>query len=135
MSQDLNAKSTLKDCLFGNIKISKNVDPNKYSYSGHGIGFDSRSHFSIPNFDWGKNVIIFGVDMSSSVYSNNKNKDILILGKGQTQGLDNTTLTTEAEHFINFSRSETKFCLSLHYNESNRFVFVNGTIKNRSSQY
>ena len=35
----------------------------------------------------GKNVIIFGVDMSSSVHANNKNKDILILGKGQTQGL------------------------------------------------
>ena len=51
----------------------------------------------IPNFDWGENVIIFGADMSSSVHANNKNKDILILGKGQTQGSDNTTLT-EAEY-------------------------------------
>ena len=52
----------------------------------------------IPNFDWGENVIIFGADMSSSVHANNKNKDILILGKGQTQGSDNTTLTSEAEY-------------------------------------
>ena len=52
----------------------------------------------IPNFDWGENVIIFGADMSSSVHANNKNKDILILGKGQTQGSDNTTLTLEAEY-------------------------------------
>ena len=31
-SQDLNAKFTLKDCLFGSVKVNKNVDPNKYSY-------------------------------------------------------------------------------------------------------
>ena len=41
-SQDLNAKSTLKDCLFGTVEITKNAYPNKYSYSGYGIGFDSR---------------------------------------------------------------------------------------------
>ena len=41
-------------------------------YSGYGIGFASRPHFSLPNFDCGKNVIIFGADMSSSVHINNK---------------------------------------------------------------
>ena len=46
-----NAKLTLKDCLFGNVKMTKNADPNKYSYSGYGIGFDSRSFFSVSNFD------------------------------------------------------------------------------------
>ena len=65
--------------------------------------------------------------MSSSVHANNKNKDILILGKEETKGLDNTTLTVKAEYFINFSRSQRKFCLSLHYNGSNSFLFVNGT--------
>ena len=40
----------------------------------------------------GKYVIIFGADMSSSVYIDNKNKDILIFGEGPTQGLDDTTL-------------------------------------------
>ena len=44
-SQDLNAKFSLNNCLFGNVKITKNADPNKYSYSGYGIGFDSRSLF------------------------------------------------------------------------------------------
>ena len=47
--------------------------------------------------------------MSSSVHANNKNKDILILGKGRTQGLDNTTLTAEAKYSINSSRSQRKF--------------------------
>ena len=37
---------------------------------------------------WGKNVIIFGPDMSSFVHIDNKNKDILILGERPTQGLD-----------------------------------------------
>ena len=46
--------------------------------------------FSFPTGGFGKNAIIFGVDMSSSVHANNKKKDILILGEGPTQGLDNT---------------------------------------------
>ena len=71
---------------------NQNADPNKCSYSGCGIGSDSCSLISLPNY-WGKNVIIFGAYTSSSVHANNKNKDILILGKGETKGLDNTTLT------------------------------------------
>ena len=47
--------------------------------------------------------------MSSSVDANNNNKDILILGKGQTQGLGNTMVTAEAEYFINFSRAQRTF--------------------------
>ena len=123
-SQDLNVEFTLKDCLFQAVKVTKNANTNKYSYSGYGIGFDSRSVFSVPNFDWGKNVIVFGVDMSSSVHANNKNKNILIFGKRQTKGLDNTSLTTEAGYSINFSRSEREFCLSLHYNGSNSFYLL-----------
>ena len=83
--------------------------------------------FSIPNFDWGKNVVIFRVHVSSSVHIDDENKDILILGKGPTQGLDDTTLTAEAEYFTNFTRSQRKFCLSLHYNGSNSFLFVKAT--------
>ena len=46
-----------------------------------------------------KIVIIFGVDMSSSVHIDNKKKDILTLGFGPKQGLDDTTLTAEAQYF------------------------------------
>ena len=48
-SQDLNAEFTLKDCLFGNVRITKNADPNKYSYSGCEIEFDSRTVISLSN--------------------------------------------------------------------------------------
>ena len=67
------------------VKLTKNADPHKYKYCGYGIGFDSRSEFSITCGSIGKNVIIFGVDMSPSVHIDNKNKDILILGEGLTQ--------------------------------------------------
>ena len=48
-------------------------------------------------------------------------RDILILGKGPTQGLNNTTLTAETQYSINFTISYRKFCLSQHYNGSNSF--------------
>ena len=46
-SKDLNADFTLKDCLFGAVKLNKNFDPDKYPYFGYGIGFDSRSLFCL----------------------------------------------------------------------------------------
>ena len=42
-SQDINADFTLKDCSFEDFKCSKNVDPDKYSYSRYDIGFGSFS--------------------------------------------------------------------------------------------
>ena len=65
--------------------------------------------------------------MSSSVHTDSKNKDVLLLGEGPTQGLDDTTLTAEARYPINFTQSNRKFCLSLHYNARNSFLFGNAT--------
>ena len=75
----------------------------------------------------GKNLVISGANISSSVYIDDKVKDILILGEGPTQGLNDTTLTAEAKYPIDFTQSGTRFVLSLHYNGSNSFLFVNGT--------
>ena len=52
-------------------------------------------------------------------------KDILVLGKGPTQGLEHT-LTAEKMYPINFTVTKKKFCLSLHYNGANSYLFVNG---------
>ena len=52
-------------------------------------------------------------------------KDILVFGKGPTQGLEHT-LTTENMYSINFTVTKKKFCLSLHYNGANSYLFVNG---------
>ena len=61
------------------------------------------------------------------MHIDNKKKDTLIFGKGPTQGLDNITLKVEAQHSNTFSRSNRKFCLSLHYDGSDGFLFVNAT--------
>ena len=70
--------------------------------------------------------------MSSSVHVGNKGKDVLILGEGPTQGLDNTALIEEGKYPINFTQPEKRFALglhsnSLHYNGSNSFLFDNAT--------
>ena len=65
--------------------------------------------------------------MTSSVHVDDMAKDILILGKGQIQGLDGTTFTAEAKYSINFTRFQRKFCLSRHYNGINSFSCVNAT--------
>ena len=46
-SRDVNTGFTLKDCLLGAVKITKNVDADKCKHSGYSIGFDSRSEFSL----------------------------------------------------------------------------------------
>ena len=61
--------------------------------------------------------------MSSSTHIDNEKKDILVLGKGPTQH----TLTAEKMYSINFTEKNKKFCLSLHYNGANSYLFVNGT--------
>ena len=65
--------------------------------------------------------------MSSWTNLDNKWKDILILGKGPTQGLGEHSLSAEKIDSINFTKVDTKFCLSLHYNGANSYLFVNGT--------
>ena len=89
----------------------------------NGIGFNSRSKILWADGSVGKSVIIFGVDNSSSVHIDDRN--ILVLGEGPTQGLDNTAITAEAKYSINFTESERRFVICQLYNGSNSFSFVN----------
>ena len=118
---------TLVNCLFGAVSITKNVDIDQNKCLGYGIGFDRTGHYLQPSGRFGRNVIIFGVDMNSSVNVDNKGKDILILGKGPTQGLGEHSLTAEKMYSVNFTDNGDKYCLSLHYNGANSYLFVNGT--------
>ena len=63
--------------------------------------------------------------MSSSTKIDNRKKYILFLGKGPTQGLEHT-LSAEKMYSMNFTEHNKKFCLSLHHNGANSYLFVNG---------
>ena len=83
MSKELNTDFVLGNCLFGAVKLTKNVDPDNYNYSGYSIGFDLCSEFSWTDGSMDKSFIIFWGDMSSSLHTGNRNKDILFLVKDQ----------------------------------------------------
>ena len=95
----------------GAVSLTKHVDIDQYKYSGHGIGFDRKEEFSF-GIGFGRNCIIFGADMSSSVHANNKTKNILVLGKDFVQRLGNTTIYAEKLYSINFTENNKRFCLS-----------------------
>ena len=65
--------------------------------------------------------------MNPSIHIDNKGKYILILGIDPTQGLGENSLIAEKMNSINFTVTKKKFCLSLHYNGANSYLFVNST--------
>ena len=89
--------------FFSAFKLTKNADINKYKYSAYSIGFDGKGTFSLPSGQFSQNVIIFDVDLSSSIHVYNKKKYILILGEDPTQRLDGATLTAQKKCSINFT--------------------------------
>ena len=95
--------STLVNCLFGAVSITKNADIDKNKYSGYRIGFDRTGVYLLPDDSFDRNVVISGVDMSSAAHVDNKGKDILIVGTGPTKGLGKHSLTAEKMYSINFT--------------------------------
>ena len=85
--------------------MAENKGVDRYIYSGYGSGFD-RQFWLGKGF--GRNCIIFGVDMSSSVHPDDKKKDILILGEGTRQGQIATTYIGEKMYSINFTENSKK---------------------------
>ena len=66
-SKTISSSNALKNSLFGATEVTKpnnTTDPQKYIYSGWGLAFDHMSQFKQPNGGWGRNVIIFGADLS-----------------------------------------------------------------------
>ena len=88
--------------------MTKNVNIDRYGYSGYGTGFDRKGSFSFSGGEYGQNVLIFGVDMGFSAHIDNKKKDILVLGWGPAQGLEHT-LTAEKMYSINFTEKIKSF--------------------------
>ena len=122
-----NSDPSLKNGLFGAVTLTKNPYIDKYGCSGYGIGFDRKKIklFISWRWIWSKCINLWGWH-EFSAHVDNKKKDMLVLGKGPTQGLKHT-LTAEKMYSISFTVTKNKFCLSLHYNGANSYLFVNGT--------
>ena len=127
MNYSISSYPTLENCLSGAVSLTKNADIDQYKYSGYGIGFDRKGEFSFGSTRFGRNCIIFGADMINSSHANNKKSSILVLGKDFVQGINDTTIYAEKLYSINFTENNKKFCLTLHYNGANSYLFVNGT--------
>ena len=86
LTYDLGTDFIFGNSLLGAVKLNKNANPGKYSYSWYGIGFDAPSSFLLSvGGGFGKRVITFVVENSSSAYANNRKKYIFILCKGMVK--------------------------------------------------
>ena len=100
----------IQDALFGAMQITKNAtDNSKNNYKGYDICFGERSQFGHTMTEGGRthiangrNVIIFGADMSFSIHRTNRANHIYVMGDGLTQGIHDTTLYVEKKYFRNF---------------------------------
>ena len=125
---------TIQNALFGAMQITKDAtDNSKNNYKGYGIYFDERSQFGhtitedgCAHPTNGRNVLIFGVDMSFIVHATNRANNIYVMGDGLTQGIHDTTLYVEKNYWRNFTDPGKKFVLSLHYNGDDSYLFING---------
>ena len=99
--------------MFGATNIVNNSDKGKYVYSGYGIAFDGEGEWS---FDNGipRNVIIFGVDNSSSSHADNCKNNFLILHNGPTFGINGRFGSPEKGLALILVKKRKKVYLSLH---------------------
>ena len=82
MKSARNTDFTIQNPLFEAVKITEDPSDSSHNkYSGYGICFDETSNFSFGNIVNGKNVIIFGTDMSFSSHERNRQNEIYVLGK------------------------------------------------------
>ena len=125
---------TIQNALLGAMQITKSAtDSDKNNYKGYGICFDERSQFGhtitengVTYTSNGRNVLIFGADMSFIIHGTNKQNHIYLMGDGLTEGINDTTIYAKRKYFKNFTEPNVKFVLSLHYNSNDSYLFVNG---------
>ena len=102
-----------------------NFTKKKLVYIGYGIAFDGTDSWSSGS-DFARNVVIFSVDNSPSSHADNQKNDFLVVAEGDTFSINGSFGTPEKKLTVNFSKGKTKFCLSLHYNRDNSYLFFNG---------
>ena len=88
ISSSRNTDFTIQNAFLGAIKITEDLsDSDHNNYNGYRICFDEQSDFTFGNITNGKNVIMFGTDMSFSAHERNRQNEIYVLGRGKIQGV------------------------------------------------
>ena len=103
IASSIDTSFTIQNALFGAMQVTKNATDNtKNNYKGYGICFDERSQFGhtiteggFTHTTNGRNVLIFGADMSFSVHATNRANPIYLMGDGVTQDINDTTIYVE----------------------------------------
>ena len=100
---------TIQNALFGAMQITKKADTSKYNYKRYGICFDESKEFThvrkrgnFSDTTTGRNVIVFGVDMSFSKHANNKANNIYVMCKDYIQKINDTKIYAEKMYCRNF---------------------------------
>ena len=106
-----NTDYTIENTLFGAVKITKNSDISKNKYEGYGICFDEGGTVTKGNIINGKNVIIFGADMSFSIHANNSANNTYVLGDFLFQGINGTSIYAEKIYSKDFTEPGKIFVL------------------------
>ena len=78
--------------------------------------------------NFARNVIIFGVDNSSSSHSSNQKNNVLVFVIGRTESINDSIVAAEKSFIINF---KAKFGLIFHYNDVNSYLLVDGKEVNK----
>ena len=126
ISSSRDSTFTVQNALFGSMQNTKNDDTSKYEYRGYGICFDEGGTFSKGNIANVRNALIFGVHENSLTHANNKANNIFVMGDGFVQGINDTTLYAEKIYSQNFTQPNKTFVLSLHYDNNDSYLFING---------
>ena len=80
--------------IFGTVELRRNSDKNKFTYNGRGMAFDGKGYWSFDN-DTARNVLIFGVDNSSSSHIDNPKNNFLVSDEEPTEGINGSAGTAE----------------------------------------
>ena len=107
------------------LLCQKSSDKSRWIYGGYGTAFNALGSWHFDH-DFARNVIIFGVDNSSSSHTDNLKNDFLVLGEGPTDNINGSIGAAQKKFSIHFSKAKTKFCLSFHNNGHNSYLFVKG---------
>ena len=79
----------LKNCLFGTFKLTRKTIKKKFVYNGWGIAFDKVGSWNFGN-DFARNIVIFGVDNSSSSHTDNQKKKSLLESETSTADINDS---------------------------------------------